>query len=92
VLVRVEVDAAALELDAFHLQAQPLLVSRIMAEPDAAIGAENSVPGEPVSAPAQELGYQAVVERVSGSGRDGGVRRHLSLRNGPDRSLDRLVA
>ena len=86
------VDAPAAKGHAFHFQAHALFESRAVTQANFATRAGDALPGERRAVEAEETGDQAMVERVTGGGGDGGVGGGFALGDGADDAQDGVVA
>jgi hypothetical protein len=88
----VHVDALAAELYALHLQACFLFVRSLVTQFDLAPGSQHSMPGEMVGRiRAQQPGYGAMVERITGRRCHAPIGAYLARRNGENDTAKSLI-
>lgn len=83
--------ALAAETHPLGLEPQALFERRLAAQADFAAGAEHAVPRQAVSAAAEQLHYQTVMERIAGSGGHGRISGHAPARNAGNEVRDGLL-
>ncbi len=71
--------APAVKRDAFHLQARALLQRRAHPQLDFAPDARHALPGQGLAALPQQPRYKAVIERIAGRRRHGGIGGGLAF-------------